>query len=165
MLVKGAPGISDLGHGHHWSIFRLKYFQISNGKNLDSFQWRHNGRNGISNHQPHDCSLNRLFRCRSKKTSKQRITGLCAGDSPVTGEFPEQMASYAENVSIWWRHHELVSCCTMIWGFVCQKEVSGAGTNNHISQILWVVGVWHIRPYIVARNCGVYVETSYVLIF
>ena len=25
---------------------------------------------------------------------------------PGTGEFPAQMASYAENVSIWWRHHE-----------------------------------------------------------
>ena len=24
---------------------------------------------------------------------------------PGTGEFPAQMASYAENVSIWWRHH------------------------------------------------------------
>ena len=23
-----------------------------------------------------------------------------------TGEFPAQMASNAENVSIWWRHHE-----------------------------------------------------------
>ena len=23
-----------------------------------------------------------------------------------TGEFPAQMASYAENVSIWWRHHD-----------------------------------------------------------
>ena len=26
--------------------------------------------------------------------------------SPVTGEFPAQMASNAENVSIWWRHHD-----------------------------------------------------------
>ena len=26
-------------------------------------------------------------------------------NSPVTGEFPAQMASDAENVSIWWRHH------------------------------------------------------------
>ena len=41
----------------------------------------------------------------SKKTSKLRVTGLCVGNSPVTGEFPAQMASYAENVSIWWRHH------------------------------------------------------------
>ena len=70
-------------------------------------QWRHKGRNGISNHQPHDCLLNRLFRRGSKKTSKLRVTGLCAGNSPVTGEFIAQMASNAENDSIWWRHHEL----------------------------------------------------------
>ena len=42
-------------------------------------QWRHNGRDSVSNHQPHDCLLNRLFRRRSKKTSKLRVTGLCAG--------------------------------------------------------------------------------------
>ena len=42
---------------------------------------------------------------RSKKTSKLRVTGLCAGNSPEAGEFPAQMASNAENVSIWWRHH------------------------------------------------------------
>ena len=71
-----------------------------------TLRWRHNGRDSVSNHQPHDCLLNCLFRCRSKKTSKLRATGLCAGNSPGTGEFPAQMASYAENVSIWWRHHE-----------------------------------------------------------
>ena len=49
--------------------------------------------------------LNRSFRCRSQKISKLRVTCLCAGNSPVTGEFPAQMASDAENVSIWWRHH------------------------------------------------------------
>ena len=31
--------------------------------------------------------LNRFFGCRSKKTSKLRVTGLCAGNSLVTGEF------------------------------------------------------------------------------
>ena len=70
-----------------------------------ALQRRHNGRDGVSNHQHHDCLLNRLFRSRSKKTSKLRITGLCAGNSPVTGELPTLMASNAENVSIWWRHH------------------------------------------------------------
>ena len=45
------------------------------------------------------------FTRRSKKTSKVRVTGLCEGNSPVTGEFPEQRASNAENVSIWLRHH------------------------------------------------------------
>ena len=46
-----------------------------------------------------------VYRRRSKKTSKLRVTGLCAGNSPGTGEFPAHMASNAENVSIWWRHH------------------------------------------------------------
>ena len=66
-------------------------------------------RDSVSNHQPHDCLLNRLFRRRSKKTSRLRVTGLCVGNSPGTGEFPAQMASDAENVSIWWRHHEMSS--------------------------------------------------------
>ena len=70
-----------------------------------ALQWRHNERDGITNHQPHDCLLSCLFRRRSKKTSKLRATGLCVGNSPVTCEFPAQMASNAENVSIWWRHH------------------------------------------------------------
>ena len=48
-----------------------------------------------------------VFRRRSTKTSKFRVTGLCVGNSPVTGEFPAQMASNAENVSLWWRHHIL----------------------------------------------------------
>ena len=59
----------------------------------------------VSNHQPHDCLLKRLFTCRSKKTSKLCVTGLCEGNSSATSDFPAQMASNAENVSIWWRHH------------------------------------------------------------
>ena len=70
-----------------------------------SLRWRHNDWDGVSNHQPRDCLLNCSFRRRTKKTSKLRITGLCVGNSPGTGEFPAQMASYAENVSIWWRHN------------------------------------------------------------
>ena len=77
-------------------------------------QWRHNGRDGVSNHQPHHCLLNRLFSRRSKKTSKLRVTDLCAGNSPLTGEFPAQMTSNAENVSIWWRHHALSRCYNFV---------------------------------------------------
>ena len=53
-------------------------------------EWSHNGRDSVSNHQPDDCLFNRLFRRRSKKTSKLRVTGLCAGNSPGTDEFPAQ---------------------------------------------------------------------------
>ena len=58
--------------------------------NHDTLQWRHDGRYGVSNHQPRDCLLNRFLRRRSKKTSKLRITGLLAGNSPVTDKFPAQ---------------------------------------------------------------------------
>ena len=71
-----------------------------------TLQWRPNGLDVVSNHQPHYCLLSRLFGRRSKKTSKLRVTGLCAWNSQGTGEFPAQLASNAENVSIWWRHHE-----------------------------------------------------------
>ena len=47
-----------------------------------ALHWRHNDHDGVSNHQPHDCLLNRLFRRRSRKTSKLRVTGLCVGTSP-----------------------------------------------------------------------------------
>ena len=70
-----------------------------------ALQWRHNERDGVSNHQPRDCLLNRLLRYRSKKTSKLCVTGFCEGNSLVTGEFPVQRASNTEHVSIWWRHH------------------------------------------------------------
>ena len=71
-----------------------------------ALQWRHNGPDGVSNHRPFGCLLNRLFRRRSKKTSKRRVTGLCEWNSPMTGEFLAQRPSNAENVSIWWRHHD-----------------------------------------------------------
>ena len=67
-------------------------------------RWRHNERDVVSNHQLHGCLLNRLFRPRRKNTSKLRVTCLCERNSPVTGEFPAQIASNAENVSIWWCH-------------------------------------------------------------
>ena len=43
-----------------------------------------------SNHRHLDCLLNPLFRHGSKKTSKLRVTGLCEGNSLVTGEFPHK---------------------------------------------------------------------------
>ena len=69
-----------------------------------TLRWRHN--DGVSNRQPPDCLLNRLFRRRSKKISKLRVTGVCAGNSLVASEFLAHMASNAENVSMWWRHHD-----------------------------------------------------------
>ena len=67
-----------------------------------TLQWRHNEHDGVSNYWYLDYLLNRLFRCRSKKTSKLHVTGLCEGNPLVTGGFP----SNAENYPIWWCHHD-----------------------------------------------------------
>ena len=53
---------------------------ITNGEILNALHWHHNDHDGVSNHQPHGSLLNRLFRCRSKKTLKLHITGLCVGN-------------------------------------------------------------------------------------
>ena len=82
---------------NHWTrLFVQQAFQANNNhasKNLitgplwaespGSLQWRHNEPDGVSNHQPHECLLNRLIRRRSKKTSKLRVIGLYAGNAPV----------------------------------------------------------------------------------
>ena len=93
-----------------------------------TLRWRHNERDGVSNHQPHDCLLNRLFGSRSKKTSKLRVTGLCVGNSPGTGEFPAQMASNAENVSIWWRHHETGIIMQLVTDYAHGEYIKGVNT-------------------------------------
>ena len=97
--------------------------QFSNGKPI-TLRWRHNGHGGVSNHQPHHCLLNRLFGCRSKKTSKLCVTGLCVGNWPGTGEFPAQMTSNAENFSIWWRHHEIILCPFPICGWASSYSMN-----------------------------------------
>ena len=63
-------------------IFIPDYHLITYSSLDISLQWRHNDHDSVSNHQPHGCLLNRLFRRRSKKTSKLRVTGLCVGNSP-----------------------------------------------------------------------------------
>ena len=115
-------GANTLSHNacwrHHMEMMSPVIVQINPPPPL---QWRHYDvtligmmgwfwRDGVSNHhvsnhQPHGCLLNRLSRCRSKKTSSGRVAGICEGNSPVTGEFPAQRVSNAENDSIWWRRH------------------------------------------------------------
>ena len=57
-------------------------------KYCSSLWWRHNDHDSVSNHQPHECLFNRLFR--SKKTSKLRVTGLCVGNSPGPVNSPHE---------------------------------------------------------------------------
>ena len=68
------------------------------------YEIRYNERNGVSNHRRLDFYSTVCSGIDKRKTSKLHVTGLREGNSPVTGGFPTQRASNAENVSIWWRH-------------------------------------------------------------
>ena len=72
-------------------------------------RWRHDGHDGVSNHQPHHCLLNRLFECTSKKTSKLRVTGLCAGNSPHKWPVTRKMFPF-DDVITHWHSHTQVHC-------------------------------------------------------
>ena len=107
-----------------------------------SLHWRYNDRGGVSNHQPHGCLLNRLFRRRSKKTSKLRVTGLCAGNSPGPvnsphkGPVTRKMFQFDDVIMINRRDQPLLFSlwqsmhvtCTWIWD---------GWTNNHIHYKMW----------------------------
>ena len=84
-----------------YKFFMTSWLQFGNAFSLNAamcvaLQWRHNERHGTSNHQPYDFYSTAFWKPRSKKTPKLRANGLCAGKSPVTGEFPSQRANNAE---------------------------------------------------------------------
>ena len=104
---------------------------------LYPLQWRHDEHYGVSNHQRLDFLLKRLLRCRSMETSKLRVTGFCEGNSPVTGEFPAQRASNAENVSIWWHYHAILF-------------------HNDIFPQRWAARTPYISSWVITINCRLY---------
>ena len=53
---------------------------------ISSLKWCHNELVGVSNYQPPDCLLHRLVKAQIKETSKLHVTGLCEGNSSVTGK-------------------------------------------------------------------------------
>ena len=83
------------------SLIPQQAFRIS--YSVRWFHWNHKGR-FLSVKMLHLCSVSTvwLFRCRSKKTLKLCLRGLCEGNPP------SQKGSNMENVSIWWRHHDTI---------------------------------------------------------
>ena len=100
-------------------------------------QWRHNERDGVSEHWRLGCLFNRLFWCTSKKTSKLRVSGLCEGNPPVTGGFPSQRTSYTENVSVWW-HYRI----SLRYLYDAMQDIETAPLDSHTdyqSHCVWII--------------------------
>ena len=119
-LVKRGPAVIRLFHSllaqAIWAVQGDCQSSLKNGGNSHRsheptaychipLQWHHNERDDISNHRRLDGLLNRLFKPDQRKHQSSVSLAICEGNSPVTGEFPSQRASYAESVSIWWYHH------------------------------------------------------------
>ena len=82
---------------------------------FDPLRWRHNDHAGVSNHQPHGCLLNRLFRRKSKKTSTLRVTGLCAGNSPEISRTNGQLRGKC--------FHLMTSSCHTEWSKAVRRTL------------------------------------------
>ena len=77
--AKSSAGTASSASGTAKSASRIYSGDCNMPNYFFALQWRHNRRDGVPNHQPHDCLLNWLFRRRSKKTSKVRVTGFVRG--------------------------------------------------------------------------------------
>ena len=149
--------------------------------------WRHNDHAGVSNHQPHGCLLNRLFRRRSKKTSKLCVTGLCAGNSPGPVNFPHKgpvtrkMLPFDDVImdnAVWsgkWKHIFIMTLKMKltekrIYCKTCsnsvQSDYTGAKHNytSHIHQIVtWQRGeeaICYMPQYLVTHGVQLTVNST-----
>ena len=121
------------------NTLRFFYFIYLN----QSLQWRHNERDGASNQQRLDCLRNRLFRRRSKKTSKLRVTGLCEGNPPVTGGFSSQRASNVEMFPF-----DDVNMVVSTWEgkIATYRQVNRLPTSWDLSNLFDIVAViWYLN--------------------
>ena len=85
--------------------------------NATPLHWRNNYHDSVSNHQTHACLLNRLFRRRSKKTSKLCVAGHCAGNSPGPVNSPHKwpvtrkMFPFDDVIMQLWTTHHITEPC------------------------------------------------------
>ena len=129
-------------------------------------QWRHNGRDGVSNHQPHHFYAT-IYSCADQ--GKYRSSAPVAFVRGIhRDEFPAQMTSNAENVSIWWRHHAYKNTvCEITRGWLVNRPLMDSQRYTkdlkfaiyHAVMIpLWNPSFWHhhqssdIRGTLVGNN-------------
>ena len=91
------------------------------------------------------------------------LLAMGVGHSPVTGEFPAQMASNAENVCIWRRHHVVLTIKTQYVDSI-EFSVTIGFHQNTVGRILytqlqWVwnrISCWTHKIHPIARSWAHY---------
>ena len=126
--------------------------------------WRHNEHDGVSNHQPHDCLFNSLFGRRSKNTPKLRVTGLCEGNSPVTGEFPAHKGPVTgkmfpfDEVIMWWG---ILGTERRVYALLCCAVLSNNKFDLYLNPF-FQDKFFDVRRQLKAQVWGGYMQTSIV---
>ena len=159
-------GVPTRAHMSCWVSFKVIFMGFTPGGThvpvwgeFTSLRWRHNDHDSVSNHQPHGCLLNRLFRRRSKKTSKLRVTGLCVGNSPGPvnsphkGPVTRKMFPF-DDVIMWQSVRQMAAACRQIFKIhlpewiaelclkcICLRSVSTGPIGN--KSALFKKMAWH----------------------
>ena len=134
---------------------------------IDVLQWRHHGYDGLSTHQSYDCLLNRVFRRRSKKTSKPRGTGLCEGESrlpvnsPHKGPVTRKMFPFDDVIM-----SACVKCCVILDRLKTKAGLNFVKTNKNdtprpsATDNLYTTRIWtHFNNSI----CSLHTSVAYKL--
>ena len=88
----------------------------------------------VSNHRRLDC-LNRRFRCKSKTTSKFRVTGLCDGNPPHKGPVTRKMFPFLDVI--------MLQVLSMQVHYYNLTWTSGINYNKTHFDQLWIVVSTH----------------------
>ena len=91
-------------------------------------QWRHNGRESVSNHQPYDCLLNRIFRRRKLQSSASLafVRGIHRGQVNSPHKWPVTRKMFPFDDVIMSRLGEIWGIC-----FCWQRSAKPALTLRH----------------------------------
>ena len=118
------------GHPWIWKTFNT---------GIASLQWRHNERNGVSNHRRLVCSTV----CSGADQRKHQSSASLAfvmGIHRWPVDSPAQRASSAENVSIWWRQHVTPGSVHALWHLethVSFDSSSNRRSHNGCKALFW----------------------------
>ena len=142
MFVKGHKAQC----GHRWLLAHcLLHGGICDRNQLYALQWRHNDHGG----SPASRLFTKSFiQAKIKEHIKAPLHWPLCGEFTGTGEFPAQRASYAENVSIWWRHHGISS----IQGWQCK-------VNPNIKLYNYVWKIFSLRNWEIQKKIEKYNES------
>ena len=97
-----------------WEIWSTLHFLDDSKHTSHTLQWRHNGRDSLSNHQPHDSLLNRWLRRRPEKTQSSAslafVRGIHRVNSPHKGRVTWKILPFDDVIMIpagciWFRNH------------------------------------------------------------